>query len=388
MTNNYKYELGEDPENKCILIPRYRAAGRVAPDGKRYSMRELKADEKDLVPVRSIITKYTHPDIVTPDCISTKFKDLTPGSAIGASFGTSLTEAMTQGALGLKHGGHERVLATEGILYAPKAVKNIREEGKFMYLECNSGGDLKYPRPENLVLTPNKTFKAGDILATAYNTTSPIIKLNSMIKLMKATGDRGKRYFEKDNIIISECYAYEPGVITYTEDKFGDVVVEIGGVRYQYNPFCMYYYPEGTKIEKYQRFCSGVEDMGRVVSRLKGNIRDIYLIFRNQFYTLIDGDFLKGGLSPNSMQEELCEMLFISLLNVDYDPDQDKIQDMQYLGTSSGIMNNNSFYTMLSYGYASKVVNKALRGEAEIKDDVMTDTVLGLILQNRLDEQD
>ena len=351
-------------------------------------MRELKADEKDLVPVRSIITKYTHPDIVTPDCISTKFKDLTPGSAIGASFGTSLTEAMTQGALGLKHGGHERVLATEGILYAPKAVKNIREDGKFMYLECNSGGDLKYPRPENLVLTPNKTFKAGDILATAYNTTSPIIKLNSMIKLMKATGDRGKRYFEKDNIIISECYAYEPGVITYTEDKFGDIVVEIGGVRYQYNPFCMYYYPEGTKIEKYQRFCSGVEDMGRVVSRLKGNIRDIYLIFRNQFYTLIDGDFLKGGLSPNSMQEELCEMLFISLLNVDYDPDQDKIQDMQYLGTSSGIMNNNSFYTMLSYGYASKVVNKALRGEAEIKDDVMTDTVLGLILQNRLDEQD
>ena len=72
------------------MIPRYRAAGRVAPDGKRYPDRETKVDEKDLVPVRSIITKFSNPDIVTPDCISTKFKDLTPGAAIGTSFGTSL----------------------------------------------------------------------------------------------------------------------------------------------------------------------------------------------------------------------------------------------------------------------------------------------------------
>ena len=104
LTNNYKYELGEDPNNKCILIPRYRAAGRVAPDGKRYPAREMKADEKDLVPVRSIVTKFSNKDIVTPDCIGTTFKDLTPGTAIGTSFGTSLTEAITQGALALKHG--------------------------------------------------------------------------------------------------------------------------------------------------------------------------------------------------------------------------------------------------------------------------------------------
>ena len=386
LTNNYKYEPGEDPDNKCILIPKYRAAGRVAPDGKRYPIRELKVDEKDLVPVRSIVTKFSKPDIVTPDCISTKFKDFTPGSAIGISFGTSLTEAITQSALGLKHGGHERVLVQDGILYAPKAVKNIREEGKFMVLECNSGGDLKYPRPENLVLTPEKSFKGGDIIGTAYNTSSPISKLNSLIKLLRATGNRGKRYFEKDDIIVSECYAYESGVITYKEDKSGDIVVEIGGTRYTYNPQCMYYYPEGTKIEKYQRFCSGVADMGRVVSRLGNNLQDIYIIFRNQFYTLVDGDFVKEGLNPHSTQEELCEMLFISLLNVEYDPDDDKIQGIQYLGTNSGIMNNNSFYTMLSYGYSSRVVSKALRGEAVLKDDIMTDTVLGMLIHNKLDE--
>lgn len=83
------------------MIPKYRAAGRVAPDGKRYSDRELKPNEKDRVPVRSIITKFSKPDIVTPDCISNKFKDFTPGAAIGMSFGTSLTENITQSALGL-----------------------------------------------------------------------------------------------------------------------------------------------------------------------------------------------------------------------------------------------------------------------------------------------
>ena len=126
--------------------------------------------------------------------------------------------------------------------------------------------------------------------------------------------------------------------------------------------------------------------MGRVVSRLGNNLQDIYIIFRNQFYTLVDGDFVKEGLNPHSTQEELCEMLFISLLNVEYDPDDDKIQGIQYLGTNSGIMNNNSFYTMLSYGYSSRVVSKALRGEAVLKDDIMTDTVLGMLIHNKLDE--
>ena len=339
-----------------------------------------------MVLVRSIITKFKNPDIVTPDCLSLRYKDLTPGSAIGISFGTSITEAITQAALGLKHGGHERQFNTSGVLTAPKAIKEIREEGKFLYLVPSSGQELKYPRPENLVLTPAKKFKAGDIIGTAYNTTSPIFKLNSLLKLMRATGDRGKRYYEKDDILVSECYAYQEGEIHYTEDKSGGIRVEIGGIRYTYNPQCMYYYPDGTKIEKYQRFASGVVDISRVISRLSPDLKEIYVIFRNQFYTLVDGDFTTKGLSPNSNQEELCEMLFISLLNVDYDEVQDKIQDIKFLGTNSGIMNSNSFYTMLSYGYSGRVISKALRGEAVLKNDVMTDTVLGLLINNKLDD--
>ena len=144
--NNYKYELGEDPENKCIMIPRYKALGRVSPEGKRYSEKPISnPNEDDLVPVRSIITKFKDKDIVTPDLIGSKFKDITPGAGIGLSFGTSLTENITQSALGLKHGGHERVIDENGYLYAPRACK-VREEGQWLYLEYK-GGELQLHRP-------------------------------------------------------------------------------------------------------------------------------------------------------------------------------------------------------------------------------------------------
>lgn len=102
--NNYKYSATEvDETNPCIMIPRYRANLRIGPDGNRYSEVTVK-NEEDLVPVRSIISKKIEKDIVTSDLISTRFKDLQDGMAIGTSFATSFTEAITQGALGLKHG--------------------------------------------------------------------------------------------------------------------------------------------------------------------------------------------------------------------------------------------------------------------------------------------
>lgn len=383
--NNYRYELGEDPDNRCILIPRYKALGRVAPNGKRYPDKEIsKPDEEDLVPVRSIITKFKNKDIVTSDLIGTKYKDLVPGSAIGLSFGTSLTESITQSALGLKHGGHERVIDESGYLRAPKACK-VREDGKWLILESR-GGDLRYPRPDNFVFTGQPKYAAGELIGTAYSTTSPIYKLNALIKLMRAKGSDGTRYFEKDNVIVSDCYAYESGKITYTENMDGEIEVRIGTRRYDYNPECIYYYPDGTEIKKHQRFCSGVVNMGHVISELKTDLQSIYLIFRKQFYSLTDAGYLKTGISSlHTSQEELVEMLFISLSKVTLDSKTAAIDHIEFQGTQTGVMDNDSFYTILSYGYSSKVISRALKGEVGLKGDVMTETVLGLLLNNQLD---
>lgn len=286
----------------------------------------------------------------------------------------------------MKHGGHERVLQMDGILKAPKQCE-FREEGRWIYLKVR-GGELKYPRPDNWVSVGKEKFEKGDTIGTAYNTTSPIYKLNALIKLMRAKGSDGTRYFEKDNVIVSDSYCYKSGTIHYKETKDGDIEVWIGDIQYDYNPECMYYYPDGTEIKKYQRFASGVVNMNHVISALGGNINDIYLIFRKQFYTLSDGDFLKKGItSLNSSQEELVELLFNSLIRVNRDPETNEIEDIDYLGTQTGVLNKKSFYTVLSYGYSSRVVSKALKGDLNLSGDVMTETILGLLLNNKLDEK-
>lgn len=284
--------------------------------------------------------------------------------------------------------GHEKVLAKGGILKAPFDCV-VEEEGKWLVLKSKSGRKTsKYPRPDNIVFPGDvREFKEGETVCTAYDTVSPIFKLSAMISLMKAKASTGSRYFEKESIITSECYAYEEGEIKYIEKK-GDIEVWIGDIRYVYNPLCMYYYPEGTKIKKYQRFCSGVLDANRMIKVLSPNMTDIYYIFRRQFYELqVSPDFVEKGLDLHVVPEEMVEMLFISLVDVEYDSKSSTVDTIKFLGTCSGIENSKSFYTLLSYGNASKIIGKTIKGEITLKDDIMTETVLGLLLNNKLDDQ-
>lgn len=281
--------------------------------------------------------------------------------------------------------GHERVLDKMGYLKAPKAC-SFREEGKFIYLKVR-GGELKYPRPENIVTLGKDKFEEGESVCCAYSTSSPIIKLNSLLSLMKAKSGQAFRYYEKDDIIVSDCYAYEDGEIKYVETKEGDIDVVIGTKHYLYNPRCMYFFPEGSKVKKFDRICSGVVNMAHVISELGTNLNDIYQIFRKQFYTLTDNDFVKTGVSDlGSTQEELIELVFTGLTRTDYDPKTLKVDQIEYQGVQNSVMDKKSFYTVLSYGYGPKVVSKALKGEVNLSDDVITDTILGLLLNDKLDK--
>ena len=377
---------GEDPDNACILIPRYRAVGRVSPDGKRYG-KVTKQNESDLVQVRSIITKSTNRDYVTPDLINNYgYKDVTFGSGFGIALATGFSESTTQSLLGLKHGGHERVLDRSGYLYAPKPCK-LSSDDSFIYLKVR-GKELKYPKPENIVFMGKNEFQEGEIVGTAYNTTTPIYNLNAMAALMRARVSAGVRYFEKDVMIVSDCYAIADGVIHYEVDKNGEMTVKIGAYEYDYNPKCMYYYPDGTAIKKYQRICSGIVNINRVMREFGPDIQSSYLIFRNQMYSIIDKGFReKGVLGPGSLQEEILEMIFISLSDADFDKATKRIKSLEFIGTNRGIMNKDSFYTVLSWGNARQAVQKAIRGDLKMKGDLMTETILGLLLNDKLDEK-
>ena len=97
--NGFIYKIGEDPNNKGIMIPRYRSEGRTAPNGKIYPKFNGKPDPKDVVPVRSIVSKENYDFIVTSDLISNLYTDIEDGNPIGLSFSSGITQSITQGAL-------------------------------------------------------------------------------------------------------------------------------------------------------------------------------------------------------------------------------------------------------------------------------------------------
>lgn len=260
------------------------------------------------------------------------------------------------------------------------------EDGKWLILKVR-GSELKYPRPDNWINLNKTKFKAGELMGSAYNTSSPIIKLNSVLKLMQAKGGNGTKYFEKDNVIISDCYAYEDGTIHYVENKRGDIEVTIGGIRYAYSPESMYYYPDGTEIKAGQRFCSGVVNMRQVANDCGGDISKMYDIFRKQYYTLTDPGYLKNGyVDPGAMQEEIVELVFAGLVSVVKNTETDETEYIDYMGTQNAILNRKSFFTTLSFGWSSRIVGKALKGELNLEDDTLTGTVLGLLLNDKLDK--
>ena len=390
MLNNYTFTReGEDKDNEGLMIPRYLASGRTAPNGKVYP-EVARTNEDDLVPVRSIVKKRTGDiNVVTPDLLSKRFlhASFPNGSALGLSAGTSFSESTTQSILGLKHGGHERIQDLTGNLYAEKDC-TVREEGKWLILKVR-GGEQKFPRPSNWVAMPKEKYSAGELIGTAYNSTSPVYKLNAVIKLMNAKGSSGIKYYEKDKVVISDCYSYNEGKIKYVEDKEGRIEVYIGDTRYAYSPESMYYYPEGTVIKKYQRFCSGVANMKQVSSDLGSDIDGIFNIFRKQYYSLTSASYQKNGVvSPGDMQEEIIELVFTGLTNpkyVDGNP-ENKLEELEYLGTQNAILNRKSFFTTLSYGWSNKIIGKALSGEIELENDVMTDTILGVLMNDKLDK--
>jgi hypothetical protein len=390
LLNNYTFTReGEDKDNEGLMIPRYLATGRTAPNGKVYP-EVARTNEDDLVPVRSIVKKKTGDiNLVTPDLLSKRFLQASfpNNSALGLSAGTSFSESTTQSILGLKHGGHERIQDLTGNLYAEKDC-TVREEGKWLILKVR-GGEQKFPRPSNWVAMPKEKYSAGELIGTAYNSTSPVYKLNAVIKLMNAKGSSGIKYYEKDKVVIADCYSYNEGKIKYVEDKEGRIEVYIGDTRYAYSPESMYYFPEGTVIKKYQRFCSGVANMRQVSSDLGSDIDGIFNIFRKQYYSLTSASYQKNGVvSPGDMQEEIVELVFTGLTNpkyVDGNP-ENKLEELEYLGTQNAILNRKSFFTTLSYGWSNKIIGKALSGEIELENDVMTDTILGVLMNDKLDK--
>ena len=128
--------------------------------------------------------------------------------------------------------------------------------------------------------------------------------------------------------------------------------------------------------------------MRQVSADLGSDISGIYNIFRKQYYALTSKSYQKDGIvSPGDMQEEIVELVFAGLTKVIRNQKTNKIEEIEYQGTQNAILNRDSFFTTLSYGWSSKSIGRALKGELNLSGDIMTETVLGLLLNDKLDKK-
>lgn len=363
LAGKYTFVEGEEPENKGILIERRRAVGRTLLDGEIVG----KNNSDDMVYVRSIVTSDQKYAVITKDLISNiiEYKNM---SNIGMSMITSLSEGLTQGMLGLKHGGNLFSMRPDSQLEAPADIIDVQVLDNFVLLKSNNKV-YKYPKPSTWTLnySADGTYKKGEPVGYAFSTVTPSYVLDCFVKLTKARKVRAAKRFAKNTIIESCCFSYNEGPIKYNIEQG---IVSIGDIDYPYNNQCLYPYAEGEIVKPYTRFASGLLNLEWYMKQLK-DYTEAYYIFRAQVREM-----------ASSMVDELCEFLYKLIVHVNSNG------QLVNRGVINSIHEGNSFFTELAAENYRKAFMKLEPTGTKLISDTFGSSFLPMAIQSSIQVND
>lgn len=355
----YYYSEEIDEKNKGILIKKKDAEGRTNLDGTIVN----KSNSEDLIRVRSIVTSSKKDDTVITQDMITDLMKYKQGSHVGIEMITSLTESLTQAGLSLKHGGSLFNLDPLSKIIAPENVTVTLTED-WILLKGKSKS-YKFPKPNNFIqnFSDGNKYKKGETVGYSYHIFTPSYKMDCAIRLCEARKVTSKKKFASNDILISECYAYEDGIITYvSNDKTTKVF--INDIEYRYNPNALYFLPEGTKVKKYDRICTGILDIREVVNKLN-DYEETFYLFRTQFNELLQ-------VTP-----ELVEFLYVLIVR--------KVDGRIAIKKIINIIHESkSIYTTLAFENAKKSLLKIDSKGLPFIEDTMTRVLLSLLINNKI----
>jgi len=353
--SNFVFEEGEDIDNPGILIEARDAKGRTKIDGT--IVEETNSSEK--IRVRSVITSTIEDGIITKDMIS-NYMNYRPGQSIGKLMTTAWGECSTQAALKLKHDGVLYYIDDSSKLHAPYKCKIIITDTMINFVNDKDKVLGYIPKPNDFVQnhTPNGWYSKNEVIGYVMNQVTPSYKLNQIIHLISSRFLSTRKSFGKNKLTIGICYALENGEITYGYEN-NNVVVRIGNTVYPYNPNLLYYYPSGTKVNKYQRISSGLVDIISIIEKTN-DIVESYYFFDKQITELI-------GLKNH----ELNELIFKSIVQYTNDG------KLMYLGVQRTNKSTTHPYDRMSYEDSKSYFKNTLAGSVtEFTNSAFTNTIL------------
>lgn len=362
LASEYSFKDGTDDKNEGILLEADKAVGRTKVDGTLVE----KTESKNQVRVRSIITKDIPEKVITADMLTNMFT-YKVGSRIGMSLISSVTESLTQSGLALKHGGKLYQFDKNDYLIAPEDGK-LEIQDQWLWYHGKSGKSYKYPKPEQFVqnFASSGKYKAGDRVGVNYHPVTPSYKLDSIVKLCQGKPTTMPKSYANNKKVVSQCFCIEDGIIKYDIDPNGYVHVTIGSHEYDYNPDSFYMIPEGTKVKKYQRICSGILDLN-AYSQLITDYVDLFYFFRTAFW-----DIYGYELAP-----ELIEFVYVLIA-------QKTENGIEVKSVVQNIYGSDSFFKSLAFADHRKSFEKVGYEGIDFVADPITSVILSLITNNEI----
>lgn len=342
------------PDTVGLEIPLSEAAGRTRLNGTKVS-KELanRARPDQKVRVKSCLNhsdSKVYAEEIDQDDL--KEKD---GAAIGMSFAMSLTEAKTQAALALKHGGiktgFEDVHAK-----AQHAGTVVSIDNEFLTLMTNDCKEEKYLMTDMVVpdVRIGSTVREGDLLISSRR----IRKLHDQLADYEAflgiqnvwsfglTRESGRGRVMR--------YAPCSGIISYpSPDK-----IQIGNMVMPVNRAELYYYPEGYAIEVGKPFCSGILDMSQFM-RYNNDTQVAFDVFKSQMLEIYP---------EHKTRSELFEVTFKGLRNSKFSAKQ------AYTGTDNFV---NRLYSGDTRRGLEKFYKESPDNVVKIQDSIILPLALG-----------
>lgn len=291
----------KSPDTIGLEIPLSEASGRTRMNGTVISDEVArKAMPSQRIRVKSCIN---HSDRkVYADEINQRDLREKDGAAIGISFAMSLTEAKTQAALALKHGGIKTGFEDK---YAESRSSGtvVSIDNEYLTVMRDDGKEERYLMTEMVV--PNVKVGARVMPEDHLISSRRLRQLHDQLADFEAfLGIQGiwstKLTREAGRGLVMR-YAPCSGIISYPNSW----TIKIGDMSIPVNRKELYYYPEGYKIEAGVPFCSGVLDMHDFLQRTK-NVQLSFDVFKAQMMEIY---------TDHKTRSEIFEVTFKGLMN-------------------------------------------------------------------------
>ena len=202
---------------------------------------------------------------------------------VGADLAMAFSEPTTQGTLALKHGGALISPSKENLKsITPGRVLEIGQ--RFIIVE-NNGVKYKYYKPEKVVLSEHTTgqpFNAGSILAYEDKEVHVEMKLASINALIDSFSKT--EHVRKEEVSRSFCYAPCEGIIVYDIDN---EKVKIGTCELPFSKNEIYFFPEGYKVKKGEKICSGIVNIDSYRPLVENDLGWLFYIFKDQCEAIV-----------------------------------------------------------------------------------------------------